>query len=64
MAIIKKSEIAKMSPADRLKKIAEIERSMLELNGEGRRDKVRPLKKAIAQLKTPAHPASASVKKQ
>ena len=53
MAVIKKSEMQKMSPADRKAKIAELERAMLELRGEGRLDKVRPLKKAIARLNTP-----------
>jgi ribosomal protein L29 len=56
MAAIKKSEMEKMSPAERKNKIAELERAMLELRGEGRLDKVRPLKKAIAKLKTPQAP--------
>jgi len=55
MAAIRKSEMVKMSPADKKSKIAELERAMLELRGEGRLDKVRPLKKAIARLKTPAN---------
>ncbi len=61
MAAIRKSEIAKMTPAERQKKISELERAMLELRGEGRLDKARPLKKAIARLKTPA---PANIKKQ
>jgi ribosomal protein L29 len=61
MAAIRKSEMEKMTPAERQKKIAELERALLELRGEGRLDKARPVKKAIARLKTPA---PASVKKQ
>lgn len=62
MAVMKKSEIAKLTDKERVAKIAEIERAMLELHGEGRADKARPLKKAIAKLKTPAH-KKATVKK-
>ena len=54
MAAIRKSEMAKMTDAEKTAKIAELERAMLELHGEGRPDKARPLKKAIAKLKTPA----------
>jgi len=53
MAVIKKSDMQKMSPAERKNKIVELERALLELRGEGRLDKARPLKKAIARLKTP-----------
>ena len=53
MAAIRKSEMEKMTPTDRKNKIAELERAMLELRGEGRLDKIRPLKKAIAKLNTP-----------
>lgn len=53
MAAIRKSEIAKMTDAEKQAKIADLERAMLELRGEGRLDKARPLRKAIAQLKTP-----------
>lgn len=54
MAAIRKSEIGKMTDAERAAKIAELGRAMLELHGEGRLDKARPLRKAIARLKTPA----------
>lgn len=54
MAVIKKSEMDKMSDAEKAAKIVELERAMLELRGEGRADKARPLKKAIAKLKTPS----------
>jgi hypothetical protein len=53
MAIIKKTELDKMDAAAKTAKIAEIEKAMLVLRGEGRADKVKPLRKAIAQLKTP-----------
>jgi ribosomal protein L29 len=55
MAVIRKSELKKMSPEERARKVAELEKAMLELCGEGRRDKARPLRKAIAKLKTPPH---------
>jgi ribosomal protein L29 len=62
MAAIRKSDMEKMTPAERKGKIAELERAMLELRGEGRLDKARPLRKAIARLKTP--PAAKNIKKQ
>jgi ribosomal protein L29 len=55
MGIIKKTELDNMSDADREKKIGELEKAILELKGEGRKDKVKPLRKAIATLKTPRH---------
>jgi ribosomal protein L29 len=53
MAVIRKSELKTMGPEERVKKIAELEKAMLELRGEGRKDKTKPLRKAIAKLKTP-----------
>lgn len=53
MAVIKKKELNSMSDAEKKNKIAELERAILELRGEGRNDKVKSLKKAIAKLKTP-----------
>ena len=52
MAIIKKSELKKMSAEERVKKIAELEKAMLELRGEGKKEKTKPLRKAIAKLLT------------
>ena len=49
---MKKSDIEKLTPKERETKIAELERSVLEIMGEGRFEKVKPLKKAIAALKT------------
>jgi len=62
MAVIKKSEMEKLNDAQKVAKIAELERAILEMYGEGRRDKVKPLKKAIASLKTP-RPKKASAGK-
>ena len=53
MAVIKRNELDGMSEADRQKKLGELEKAILELRGEGRKDKVKPLRKAIARLKTP-----------
>lgn len=52
MAAIKKSDIKKLSKADAEKKIAELEVGLLELEGEGRKEKRKPLRRAIAKLKT------------
>ena len=52
MAIIKKSELAKMTVSEIDNKILEVEKSMLETKGEGRVDKIAPLRKAIAKLLT------------
>lgn len=53
MAVIKRTELEGMSEAERQKKIGELEKAMLELRGEGHKDKVKPLRKAIAKLRTP-----------
>ena len=42
-------------------KIAEFEKAILELEGEGKRDKVRPLRKAIASLKTRLHSSAVTL---
>ncbi|MDD5339868.1 MAG: hypothetical protein PHV13_01320 [Candidatus ainarchaeum sp.] len=52
MAIIRKSELKKMSAQERAGKIAELEKAMLELRGEGKKEKTKPLRKAIAKLLT------------
>lgn len=61
MASIKKSEIEKLTPAERKSKVLEMEKAILEMRGEGQLDKVRPLRQAIARLKTP--PQAKKVKK-
>jgi ribosomal protein L29 len=53
MAVIKKSDLEALTDAERGTKITELERAILELRGEGREDKARALRKAIAKLKTP-----------
>lgn len=62
MAILKKTDIEGMTEQAKAAKIVELERAMLELRGEGRADKVKPLKKAIASLKTPRPKKSAGKK--
>ncbi len=52
MAVIKDNELKEMSPKAAEAKIAELEKAILELQGEGKREKIRPLKRAIAKLKT------------
>jgi ribosomal protein L29 len=52
MAIIKKDELKKMTAKEAEKKIVEIERALLEAEGEGKRERRKPLRRAIAQLKT------------
>ena len=47
---MKKSEISKLSPKEREAKIAELQKAILELRGEGRIEKVKTLKKTIAAL--------------
>ncbi len=55
MAAINKKEVAQMTRKEMESKIAEFERAILELTGEGKPDKARPLRKAIAVLKTRMH---------
>jgi ribosomal protein L29 len=52
MAIIKKNDLSKMTAEEATKKITELNRVLLELEGEGKKEKRKPVKKAIAQLKT------------
>jgi ribosomal protein L29 len=52
MAVIRKSDLGKMTEKEFETKRAELERSLLELEGEGKREKRKPVKKAIAQIKT------------
>jgi len=49
---MKKSDIEKLTPKEREAKIVELERAILETMGEGRFEKVKPLRKTIAVLKT------------
>ena len=52
MAVIKKEDLRKMSKKEAEKKLIELEMALLELEGEGKRELRKPLKRAIAQLKT------------
>ncbi len=52
MAVIKKNDLKVMSAKEAEAKIADLEKAILELHGEGKREKVQPLKRTIAKLKT------------
>ena len=52
MAVIKNNELKEMTPKAAQAKIEELEKAILELQGEGKKEKIRPIKKAIAKLKT------------
>ena len=52
MAIIRKSDLGKMTPKEAEAKLVDLKRALLELEGEGKSDKRKPLKKAVAKLKT------------
>lgn len=52
MAAIKKSDIKNMNKKELENKLVELRKVMLELEGEGKRDKTRPIKKAIAAILT------------
>ncbi len=52
MATIKKSDIQKFSVKEAEAKVISLERALLELEGEGKREKKKPVRKAIAKLKT------------
>jgi ribosomal protein L29 len=52
MAAIKSNELRKLSKEQAMAKIGEFEKVMLELEGEGKREKKKPLRKGIAKLKT------------
>jgi len=52
MAVIRKNEIKKMDTKEVEAKIAGLERALLELEGEGKKEKKKPVRKAIAKLKT------------
>ena len=52
MAVIRKSDMQKMTDKEAETKLTELERALLELEGEGKKEKKKPVKKAIAKLKT------------
>lgn len=53
MSVIKKTELDSMNDAEKANKIADLEKAILELRGESKKEKIKSLKKAIARLKTP-----------
>lgn len=53
MAVLKNKDVQKLSKEDSVKKISELERSLLEM--EKFTQKRNPVKKAIARLKTHLH---------
>jgi len=64
MGILKKSDVKAMSAKEAEAKIADLEKAMLEMHGEGKREKIAPLKKAIAKLKTKLANAPAETKEE
>ncbi len=50
--VLKMPDIRKLNMEDAQKKLGELEVAMLELAGEGKMEKRKPVKKAIARLKT------------
>jgi ribosomal protein L29 len=52
MAAIRKNDLNKMNEKELEGKLVELRSSLLELEGEGKREKRKPVKKAIAQIKT------------
>lgn len=55
MAVLRMPDIRKLSKADAEKKLEEMHRLMLELAGEGKPEKTKPVRKAIARLKLYLH---------
>ena len=58
MSVLRNREIKKLSKQQAVEKLAEMEKGMLELRAEGKREKATPLKQAIARLKTYIHQLS------
>lgn len=52
MAVLKANDVKKLSKDQITAKIAEMHRLLLELEGEGKREKSKAVKKALARLKT------------
>ena len=55
MAVLYNKDVKKLSKQQAAEKLVELERAMLELAGEGKREKRKPLKQAIARVKTHIH---------
>ena len=52
MAILKMNDVKKLSIELARDKLVEIEKALLELAGEGKKEKSKPVRRAIARLKT------------
>ncbi|MEK6982545.1 MAG: hypothetical protein AABX38_06440 [Candidatus Micrarchaeota archaeon] len=52
MAVLKANDVKKLSKDQIIAKIAEMHKLLLELEGEGKREKSGSVKQAIARLKT------------
>ena len=52
MATLRANDVRKLSKEQSIAKISEMEKLLLELEGEGRQEKKKSVKKAIARLKT------------
>jgi ribosomal protein L29 len=52
MPVLRTNDVKKMSPREIQTKMAQLERTLLELEGEGKHEKRKPVKKAIARLLT------------
>ena len=61
--MLKMPDIRKLSKPDLEKKLIELENVMLELAGEGKKEKTKSVRKAIARLKTYMHELSKGEKK-
>jgi ribosomal protein L29 len=62
--VLKKTDLDSMTDTAKTAKIVELERAMLELRGEGRADRIKPLRKAIAQLRTPRQKSALKAKSE
>ena len=55
MAVLRPNDIKKFTKEQAVLKLDELDRVMLELEGEGKREKKKAVRKAIARLKTYIH---------
>ncbi|HLC68375.1 MAG TPA: hypothetical protein VJH24_00920 [Candidatus Bilamarchaeaceae archaeon] len=60
MATLRMPDVRKLSKAEAEKKLQELENVMLELAGSGKMEKQRPIRRAIARLKTYLHQSKAN----
>lgn len=50
MAVLRMPDIRKLSSSEAGKKLTELQSALLELAGEGKKEKMKPVRKAIARL--------------